>query len=118
MINVLLLTDKEKMFIRKEMAKQSDTININELKIQNSVTIFRDSLTKLTCRNDRWDYLRSKQLGTIYSLTNPIFFRNGKLCFIYLVVAGGELIGYSEYIIFKKENKKWVKWITFDVSIS
>jgi hypothetical protein len=112
-VDSLILTAKEKQFIIKRLADQVDTTIWNEINIPNSLVIARDSiLAILRDRNKGWDYFYTNYGNNVNSFTIPIFFRHNRLCAFYADVGCGELCGFGEFAIYRREKSNWVRWIT------
>lgn len=47
-----------------------------------------------------------------YTLSKPIFLRNGSVCLFYYSYFCGPLCGQGNLSLYKKEKGKWVRWIS------
>jgi len=112
-IDSVILTQNEINFILSELENQTDTSLWNDIKIPSLTFISRDTVNAIfKDRNREWNYFHQKVGRSISSFTIPIFLRNDSLCFFYDDMRCGGLCGEGIFAIYKRENNRWVRWIT------
>ncbi len=110
-IDSLILTTKEKQFIRSRLENQTDTSLWNEIYIPNSSVISQDTITVIfKDRKKGWNYFNSNYGRSFNSFTIPIFFRNNQLCAFYHDNSCGRLCGEGIFAIYRREKDHWERW--------
>jgi hypothetical protein len=74
-----------------------------------TVIIVSDSKNKSTYRK-KLKLLKSKR-GTVYMLSHPVFDASGKFALMQVSMGCGSGCGEHYFILFKKENDRWIKLI-------
>lgn len=104
-------SDQEIAYLYEEIAKFSKHKWDNEL-LENSKVVPTDTVRKVFAdwKLRGWNYLYNKGIHKYYTFSVPIFFRNDTYCLFYYDYGCGDLCGYGELAIYKKENNIWTYW--------
>ncbi len=118
-IDSLVLTKVEHLYIISEIQKQSDTTLWNQFEIPNIKSIPQDTVTAIF--KDRlygWNNFSKKYGNNLYTFGIPIFFRGNQYCAFYYEKLCGYLCGETQFAIYRKEHGTWSLWIAIYESVS
>lgn len=120
----IILNSTEQDYLLVELAKQvvwSDTLFANSKRIDadSMWTYLKQENKKLSdLRNQaalKMDTTTYKKLQYehqyVFTFAKPIYIRNNTVCLINIKAICGSTCGQEETSFYKKENKKWIKWI-------
>jgi len=110
--NSIVLSEKEKAFIRKEASKLLSVKWDNDI-FKKAVVLTKTKIDEIFGKDGSyWDGFYANYGKGYHSFSKPIFLRNKTICVFYQSYSCGSLCGHGSWDIYVKENGKWVSSLT------